>query len=159
MFYHAVRGEAWKQLFQKMTTLRFFIHYGHLLFVIVDDPGPWRGVCLVLSGGLTVAEVALKGWFTDCLPLLSTVVYLAMDSLVMAAVKLFLSALSRAGLVYFVAAGVLLTGNAFTYWRRLFQSSCDLASFSSCGRRVSLGRGSRLRGVWLVELNCTVESC
>ena len=64
--------------------------------------------------------VTLKFWFAGRFRLLSTLIYIGMGWLVLAAFRPLMAALPRGGLVLLVAGGICYTGGAVFYlWKRL----------------------------------------
>jgi len=120
--YHSFREEGRKRLLRKLDHAAIFLLIAgtYTPFLLVSLRGPWGWSLFGVVWGLAIVGVALKFWFTGRFRVLSTLIYIGMGWLVLAAFRPLVAALPRGGLVLLVAGGVCYTGGAVFYlWKRL----------------------------------------
>ncbi len=120
--YHSFSGEELKRLLRKFDHAAIFLLIAgtYTPFLLVSLRGPWGWSLFGVVWGLAAVGVALKFWFTGRFRVLSTLIYIGMGWLVLAAFRPLLAALPRGGLVLLLAGGLCYTGGAAFYlWKRL----------------------------------------
>ncbi len=133
--YHSFRGRPKR-------ALRVFDHCSIYLliagsytpFALVSLRGGWGWTLFGLVWGLAVAGIVFKVFFTGRLNALSTVVYVLMGWLAVAAAKPIVEALPAGALWLLLAGGVVYTaGTAFYHNRRVPYSHAIWHLFVICG--------------------------
>jgi len=120
--YHSFRDESLKRLLRKFDHAAIFLLIAgtYTPFLLVSLRGPWGWSLFGVVWGLAAVGVTLKFWFAGRFRLLSTLIYIGMGWLVLAAFRPLMAALPRGGLVLLVAGGICYTGGAVFYlWKRL----------------------------------------
>ncbi|MCX6944427.1 MAG: hemolysin III family protein [Opitutales bacterium] len=120
--YHSFSGEELKRLLRKFDHAAIFLLIAgtYTPFLLVSLRGPWGWSLFGVVWGLAAVGVALKFWFTGRFRVLSTLIYIGMGWLVLAAFRPLMAALPRGGLVLLLAGGLCYTGGAAFYlWKRL----------------------------------------
>ena len=120
--YHSFRDESLKRLLRKFDHAAIFLLIAgtYTPFLLVSLRGPWGWSLFGVVWGLAAVGVTLKFWFAGRFRLLSTLIYIGMVWLVLAAFRPLMAALPRGGLVLLVAGGICYTGGAVFYlWKRL----------------------------------------
>ncbi len=120
--YHSFRDEQLKRLLRKFDHAAIFLLIAgtYTPFLLVSLRGPWGWSLFGVVWGLAAVGVTLKFWFAGRFRLLSTLIYIGMGWLVLAAFRPLMAALPRGGLVLLVAGGICYTGGAVFYlWKRL----------------------------------------
>ena len=120
--YHSFRDEQLKRLLRKFDHAAIFLLIAgtYTPFLLVSLRGPWGWSLFGVVWGLAAVGVTLKFWFAGRFRLLSTLIYIGMGWLVLAAFRPLMAALPRGGLVLLVAGGICYPGGAVFYlWKRL----------------------------------------
>lgn len=120
--YHSARDEQRKVLLRKFDHAAIFllIAGSYTPFLLVSLRGPWGWSLFGVVWGLAVVGVALKFWFTGRFRVLSTLIYIGMGWLVMAAFRPLMAALPSGGLWLLLVGGLCYTGGAAFYlWKSL----------------------------------------
>src|ERR1700688_482343 len=98
--YHGIAAPRFKHV------LKIFDHCAIYLliagtytpFLLVNLRGGWRWTLLAIVWTLALTGITLKFWFVERLPILSTLVYLAMGWLALIAIKPLIAAVPHSGL-------------------------------------------------------------
>lgn len=120
--YHSFRDEGLKRLLRKFDHAAIFLLIAgtYTPFLVVTLRGPWGWSLFVVVWGLAVVGIALKFWFAGRFRVGSTLIYVAMGWLVLAAFRPLSLALPREGVWLLLAGGFCYTGGAVFYlWRQL----------------------------------------
>jgi hemolysin III len=120
--YHALRTPRVKQWLRVLDHGAIFLLIAgtYTPFLLVSLRGPWGWSLFGVIWALAVAGIVLKLFFTGRFRLLSTLIYLFMGWLALAAFKPLVAALPQGSLVMLVAGGVAYTaGTLFYMWKRL----------------------------------------
>jgi hemolysin III len=89
-------------------------------FALVALRGPWGWTLFGIVWGLALAGIALKLWFVDHLPVLSTAMYIAMGWLAVIAARPLMRVASVPEIAWLLAGGLFYTaGVIFFAWNKL----------------------------------------
>jgi hemolysin III len=120
--YHALPGRRTKAVFQRLDHAAIFLLIAgtYTPFVLVPLRGAWGWSLFAIVWTLAVLGIVLKSVFGVRLAVLSTVVYVVMGWLVVAAARPLAERVPAAGVSWLVAGGALYTlGVIFFAWDRL----------------------------------------
>jgi hemolysin III len=120
--YHALRAPRVKRWLRVLDHGAIFLLIAgtYTPFLLVSLRGPWGWSLFGVIWALAVAGIVLKLFFTGRFRLLSTLIYLFMGWLALAAFKPLVAVLPRGSLVMLLAGGVAYTaGTLFYMWKRL----------------------------------------
>ncbi|MGD0015805.1 MAG: hemolysin III family protein [Bryobacteraceae bacterium] len=120
--YHALRTPRVKQWLRVLDHGAIFLLIAgtYTPFLLVSLRGPWGWSLFGVIWVLAVAGIVLKLFFTGRFRLLSTLIYLFMGWLALAAFKPLVEVLPHGSLVMLLAGGVAYTaGTLFYMWKRL----------------------------------------
>jgi hemolysin III len=120
--YHSFRDEGLKRLLRKFDHAAIFLLIAgtYTPFLLVSLRGPWGWTLFGIVWGLAAIGIALKFRFAGRFRVVSTLIYIAMGWLVLAAFKPLCQALPPTGVWLLVAGGFCYTGGAVFYlWRQL----------------------------------------
>jgi hemolysin III len=120
--YHSFRDEGIKRVLRKFDHAAIFLLIAgtYTPFLLVTLRGLWGWSLFAIVWSLAVIGVVLKFWFAGRFRVVSTLIYIAMGWLVLAALRPLRAALPPAGVWLLVAGGFCYTGGAVFYlWRRL----------------------------------------
>ena len=120
--YHALqapRVKRWLRVFDH-ASIFLLIAGTYTPLLLVNLRGPWGWSLFGVVWALAVAGIVLKLFFTGRFRLLSTLIYLFMGWLALAAFKPLVAALPHGSLVMLFAGGAAYTtGTLFYMWKRL----------------------------------------
>jgi hemolysin III len=120
--YHSLRKPTLKKLFRILDHSAIFLLIAgtYTPFCLATLKGPWGWSILVIIWGLALLGVLFKAVFGPRLPVLSTVVYLAMGWLVLIAIFPLWKALPGPGLLLLFGGGAFYSGGVVFYqWHKL----------------------------------------
>jgi len=120
--YHSVPGAERKQVLRKFDHAAIFLLIAgtYTPFLLVSLRGPWGWSLFGVVWGLAVVGIALKFWFAGRFKVVSTLIYLGMGWLALAAVKPLWAAVGVGGFSLLIAGGLCYTlGAGFYLWKRL----------------------------------------
>ena len=120
--YHALRAPRVKWWLRVLDHGAIFLLIAgtYTPFLLVSLRGPWGWSLFGVIWVLAVAGIVLKLFFTGRFRLLSTLIYLFMGWLALAAFKPLVEVLPHGSLVMLLAGGVAYTaGTLFYMWKRL----------------------------------------
>ena len=120
--YHSVRSRRLKRILRIVdhSTIYLLIAGTYTPFTLVLLKGGWGWTLFGLVWGLSLAGILLKVWFVDRLPVVSTMVYVALGWLVIIAIKPVVALVPVAAILWLLAGGLLYTaGVGFFAWQKL----------------------------------------
>ena len=120
--YHSVRSRRLKRILRIVdhSSIYLLIAGTYTPFTLVVLRGGWGWTLFGLVWGLSLAGILFKVWFVDRVPVISTVVYVAMGWLVVIAIKPVLAVVPVAAILWLAAGGLLYTaGVGFFAWQKL----------------------------------------
>jgi len=120
--YHSVRSRRLKRILRIVdhSTIYLLIAGTYTPFTLVLLKGGWGWTLFGLVWGLSLAGILLKVWFVDRLPVVSTLVYVALGWLVIIAIKPVVALVPLAAILWLLAGGLLYTaGVGFFAWQKL----------------------------------------
>ncbi len=121
-FYHSVRSRRLKRILRIVdhSSIYLLIAGTYTPFTLVLLRGGWGWTLFGLVWGLSLAGILLKVWFVDRLPVVSTLVYVAMGWLVIIAIKPVVAVVPLAAILWLLAGGLFYTaGVGFFAWEKL----------------------------------------
>ena len=115
--YHGIPIPNFKRLLRTLdhSAIYLLIAGTYTPFLLVNLRGPWGWTLLGIVWTLALAGIALKFWFVDRLPILSTLVYLLMGWLALVAIKPLIAAVPHSGLAWLLAGGALYSFGVVFY--------------------------------------------
>ncbi|HKM89310.1 MAG TPA: hemolysin III family protein [Candidatus Acidoferrales bacterium] len=120
--YHSVRSQRLKRILRIVdhSSIYLLIAGTYTPFTLVVLRGGWGWTLFGLVWGLSLAGILLKVWFVDRLPVVSTLVYVAMGWLVIIAIKPVVAVVPLAAILWLLAGGLFYTaGVGFFAWEKL----------------------------------------
>jgi hemolysin III len=120
--YHSVRSRRLKRVLRIVdhSSIYLLIAGTYTPFTLILLRGGWGWTLFGLVWGLSVAGIVLKVWFVDRMPIVSTLVYVAMGWLVIIAIKPVVAVVPLAAILWLLAGGLFYTGGvAFFAWEKL----------------------------------------
>jgi hemolysin III len=115
--YHGIPIPTVKHVFKILdhSAIYLLIAGTYTPFLLVNLRGPWGWTLLGIVWTLALAGIAFKFWFVDRVPILSTLVYLAMGWLALIAIKPLIAAVPHSGLAWLLAGGALYSFGVVFY--------------------------------------------
>jgi hemolysin III len=120
--YHSVSSPQVKHILRILdhSSIYLLIAGTYTPFTLILLRGGWGWTLFGLVWGLSVAGIVLKVWFVDRVPIVSTLVYVAMGWLVIIAIKPVVAVVPLAAILWLLAGGVFYTGGVvFFAWEKL----------------------------------------
>ncbi len=120
--YHSFRSPRVKYVFEILDHSSIFLLIAgtYTPFTLVTLHGSLGWWLFGVSWGLAVIGISLKAFFTGRFKIVSTLIYLGMGWMILAAFKPLVQALSRGGIVLLLLGGTFYSiGTIFYLWKKL----------------------------------------